>query len=160
MLGAAVRALYEIEDCDKPILYKLRVIELLALFSDSLTQQSSPRLYFSEAVIYAAKQIHAAFINAPLQKITIEQLARQQGIAKTNLCACFKYLYGAPPASFLRTLKMQYCAEKLRRSPQANIIELALSAGYSNPGKFSSAFKTVLGISPLAYRKLYAGIIE
>ena len=154
-LEQAVHALYEIENCGKPILYKLKVIELVAMLFDSLMQQSAPRRYFSEAVIHVSKQIHAAFINDPLQKITVEQLAQQGGIAKTNLCACFKHLYGMPPALFLRTLKMRYCAEKLKASPQISIIELALSAGYSNPSKFSSAFKAVLGVSPLTYRRLH-----
>ena len=31
--------------------------------------------------------------------------------------------------------------------------EIALKMGYENPGKFSSAFKSVMGVTPAKYRK-------
>ena len=46
---------------------------------------------------------------------------------------------------------MNVAANLLMEDSKVEIQEIAL--GYENPGKFSSAFKSVMGVTPAKYRK-------
>ena len=47
---------------------------------------------------------------------------------------------------------MEAAAELLVSEPQLSICEVAETAGYENQSKFSAAFKSVMGVTPFAYR--------
>lgn len=65
---------------------------------------------------------------------------------------CFKGIYGTPIYAYLRTYRLQI-AEKLLREGKASIGEIATQIGYTNPNKFTSAFRTEYGMSPTEYKK-------
>lgn len=48
---------------------------------------------------------------------------------------------------------MNYAANLLREQNDLSIAQIAGMVGYDSPGKFSSAFKAVMGSTPLSYRK-------
>ena len=48
---------------------------------------------------------------------------------------------------------MNVAANLLMEDSKVEIQEIALKMGYENPGKFSSAFKSVMGVTPAKYRK-------
>lgn len=52
--------------------------------------------------------------------------------------------------------RIEAAAEVLITEPHLNIGEIAYAAGYENQSKFSAAFKSVMGITPQAYRYKYA----
>ena len=49
---------------------------------------------------------------------------------------------------------MNVAANLLMEDSKVEIQEIALKMGYENPGKFSSAFKSVMGVTPAKYRIL------
>ena len=46
---------------------------------------------------------------------------------------------------------MNVAANLLMEDSKVEIQEIALKMGYENPGKFSSAFKSVMGVTPAKY---------
>ena len=55
------------------------------------------------------------------------------------------------PAAFLRAQKMHAAAELLR-STDRTVLDIAGQFGYDNASKFARAFRSVIGVSPNAYR--------
>ena len=47
---------------------------------------------------------------------------------------------------------MNLAANMLLQDKEKEVQEIAASVGYENPGKFSSAFRSVMGLSPAEYR--------
>ena len=55
------------------------------------------------------------------------------------------------PAAFLRAQKMHSAAQLLRTSDRT-VLDIAGQFGYDNASKFAKAFRSVIGVSPSAYR--------
>lgn len=83
---------------------------------------------------------------------TIEEIANQVGINKTDLKSGFKIIYGDTIYGTLQRKRMVK-AKALLETSQDNIAEIASAVGYSNPSKFSSVFYKVYEITPSKYRK-------
>lgn len=84
--------------------------------------------------------------------MTVRALAERFYIAESVLQQCFKSIYGQPIASFLRTKRIQKSAALLREDDTLSVGEIAQMTGYENQSKFASAFKAIMGQTPLAYR--------
>ena len=56
------------------------------------------------------------------------------------------------PLDFMKIKRMEAAAELLVSEPQLSICEVAEAAGYENQSKFSAAFKSIMGVTPFAYR--------
>ena len=83
---------------------------------------------------------------------TIEELAERFEISPTAMKRCFKGMYGAPVYAYLRTYRLQI-AEKLLREGNLSVGEIATEIGYTNPNKFTSAFRGEYGMTPTEYKK-------
>ena len=55
----------------------------------------------------------------------------------------------------MKTYKMNQAAIYLKTYKEVNICDIAGNVGYESPGKFSNAFKSVIGMTPLQYRKKF-----
>ena len=64
----------------------------------------------------------------------------------------FYQIYGDTPYSYLKCYKMNLAANMIENGKK-KISDIALEIGYSNPSKFSEAFKSVYGVSPNKYRR-------
>lgn len=73
------------------------------------------------------------------------------GLSLTTMKDCFKAIYGKPIYAFQKEYKIQMAAQLLLTT-QLSISEIAGKIGYSNPNKFSSAFRSIIGMSPREYR--------
>lgn len=77
------------------------------------------------------------------------------GLAESSLKRCFKSIAGASIGTFIKTKRMEAAAELLVSEPALSIGEIGSVAGYENQSKFSAAFKSVMGVTPQAYRHKY-----
>ena len=77
------------------------------------------------------------------------------GVAESSLKRCFKSIAGASIGTFVKTKRMEAAAEMLVSEPTLSIGEIGSVAGYENQSKFSAAFKSVMGVTPQAYRHKY-----
>ena len=60
--------------------------------------------------------------------------------------------YGESIYSNQKRNRMNLAANMLLQDKAKEIQEIAFCLGYENPGKFSSAFRSVMGLSPAEYR--------
>ena len=65
---------------------------------------------------------------------------------------CFKGIYGVSMYAYMKEYRMNAAALMLKNTDEP-VIAVAGKVGYTNPGKFSAAFRSVLGVTPTEYRK-------
>lgn len=133
---------------------KVKVFELL-LYLDALELPSTneERPYFYKTQVEKIKAIHKLLTDNLSQNYTLNELAKQFDIPLTTMKSCFKSTYGNSLFAYRRICRMNYAASLLRQERSLSIAEIAGRVGYDSPGKFSAAFKDVIGNTPLAYRK-------
>ena len=100
-----------------------------------------------QAVEYITKNLNS--------NISIKELTEEIAVSDTYLQNSFKAVYGSSVAVYIRTQKMQRAAEQLINT-NCSIDSIAEQAGYINQGKFSLAFKKIMGDSPMIYRKKHS----
>lgn len=134
--------------------YKIKALELL-LYLDALQVSESleERPYFYKGQVEKVKAIHA-FVTENLQTHdTLEEIAGRFSISLTSMKSCFKKIYGDSMYSYFRRYRINAAATMLRQDLEKSVAEIAGLVGYESPGKFSSAFRQIMGQTPLEYRK-------
>lgn len=132
--------------------FKLKVLELILFMSicdDIIIDEKRKR--YSKEQIEIVKHIKSHLEENSDRHITIDELAKEHGIAKTTLKGCFKQVYGISPYAYMKEYRMKIGSEMLANR-EKNVTEIAMYLGYQNVSKFSKAFKDVLGYSPKEYQ--------
>lgn len=138
------------ERISKPYMI-LKVLELLCFINVSrYEEQRLP--CFTQSVVETVKEAYGYVNSHFTENITVSELAVKFHISETNLCSCFKALYGQPVGTYIRTERIKYAAELLTGKTEMSVGDIASLVGYDNQSKFAAAFKTIRGYSPLAYR--------
>ena len=84
---------------------------------------------------------------------TLEQIATECHANSAYLCRLFQRYDHQSPYQFLLRLKMRHAAERLQQ-PDALVKQVAAEAGFADAFHFSRVFRSVLGLSPAAFKKL------
>ena len=139
--------------------YQIKVVELL-LYLKMITVESSKevRPYYYKTQMEKIKAIHAQITGDLQKRFTIEELAAMYEISPTTMKNCFKDVYGDSIYSYQKRYRINLAANMLLQDKNREIQEIAISVGYENPGKFSAAFRSVMGVSPAEYRIRKEGI--
>lgn len=134
---------------------KVKILELLLVLS-SITpwENQMPASTMSKYQVQLAKQAAAYLSEHMDQHITILELAKQFNVSDTYLKVAFKGVYGVPIFSYMRLQKMQMAAQLLIHTNRT-IADIAAEFGYSNSGKFSTAFRELMGDTPSEYRRAH-----
>ena len=74
-------------------------------------------------------------------------------INTSTLKEIFKAVYGQPIATYMKEFRVRQ-AMKLLRETNATIADIASQAGYQTQGRFSSAFQSIVKMSPREYRTI------
>jgi AraC family transcriptional regulator len=82
-----------------------------------------------------------------------ETLAAVAGFSIPHFHRVFTAQVGESAASYIRRLRLERAARKLRMGA-VNITEVALAAGYDSHAAFSKAFRQQFGLSPSEFRQL------
>lgn len=85
----------------------------------------------------------------------LEEIAAAVHLNPSYFCQLFKKRTGETVITFLTKLRLSEAARLLRNSEQ-KLSEISAALGYSNPSYFSLIFKNKYGLSPGAYRQVYA----
>lgn len=88
------------------------------------------------------------------EKITLEHLADQIHLCKSESCRLFKRYMNVSMFDYLLDYRVERSLELLRQSP-SDITWIAGQVGFSNPGYYSKIFKRKMNCTPLEYRKKY-----
>ena len=128
-------------------LLRIRAIESLMLISKNISEYASSS---SEKAALAGD-----FICRNISThYTISQLSELFELNTTTLKAAFRRFFGCSIYAYAKNRKMFYAAELLRGTDM-KIIDIAGEAGYCNASKFSSAFSSVIGVTPSEYRRSF-----
>ncbi len=87
---------------------------------------------------------------------TLDEVAKEVGLSKSQLTAVFKRTTGYSPIAFFINLKMQLACRYLDLTDM-NISEIAAAIGYQDPYYFSRVFSKTIGMSPSAYKHMDKG---
>lgn len=144
--------LYRVDERIRHPYFWLKIVELLLFLS--LLDNSSVQCpqHFSEDTSRKTQKIYQYIIDNPFDKMTISDFSKQFHVAESSMKRCFKSITGISAGTFMKVKRMEAAAELLLSEPEFSIGEVAEFAGYENQGKFTSAFKSVHGITPLAFR--------
>ncbi len=132
---------------------ELKAAELLLNLSliDN-TEENIPQEYHPKQHVEIIKRIRKQITGDIRRRHTIEELAAEHGISRTALKSCFKGVYGISIAAYMKEYRMK-CAATMLRQANSSVSDIAFNVGYKNQSKFAAAFKEIIGVSPLNYRK-------
>lgn len=134
---------------------RVKILELL-LFLDALEfsdENRESRPYFYKAQVEKVNAVHKLLIQDIENRYTLNELSKRFDIPLTTLKTCFRSVYGNSIFAYMRSYRMNHAANLLREHKELSIATIAGMVGYDSPGKFSSAFKEVIGSTPSFYRK-------
>lgn len=136
--------------------YKVKALELL-LYLDALqiSESKEERPYFYKGQVEKIKAIHDLITTDLQEHYTMDELAERFQISLTGMKNCFKEVYGDSMYSYLRRYRMNIAATMLRQDSKKGIAEIAGAVGYESPSKFATAFRQVMGQTPMEYRKSF-----
>ena len=84
--------------------------------------------------------------------VSVSELAALSGQDTRSFTQSFSLTTGYTPYVYFTLRRMEY-AKRLLCKGDLNITEVAMNVGYSNPSKFSAAFRRVVGVTPNIWRK-------
>ncbi|CRZ16655.1 helix-turn-helix domain-containing protein [Mycolicibacterium neworleansense] len=84
--------------------------------------------------------------------IHLGALARLTGMSVQGFINAFRQSFQRTPYQYVLDLRIER-AQTLLLATSASIAEIAVSVGFSAPGRFATTFKRRVGVSPSAYRR-------
>lgn len=93
------------------------------------------------------------------EDLSIERLAKIACYSPFHFHRIFQAIVGETVHSYVKRLRMQTAAAKLRYS-DLPITDIALDASFETPSAFTKAFKQFMGASPKNYRSLHAVLTQ
>lgn len=144
--------LYKVPSKIRKDYFRIKIFELL-LYLDALEydDQSMEKPYFYKNQVEKVKAIQKLITENMLKHYTIEELSEKFDMSQTALKTCFKTVYGRPIFSYMQNYRINMAATMLKKG-EKKVSEIAGDVGYESQSKFTSAFKKIMGITPLEYR--------
>lgn len=127
-----------------------RLLECIALKLDS------SRAPFKEAETQAFLTFQKCRLHIEqnfLRLQTLAQIAHECHAGSSYLCRLFRRYEHQTPYQYLLRLKMTHAAQRLQESGVL-VKQIAEEVGYPDPLHFSRVFRSILGLSPAAFRGL------
>ena len=145
------RELYEAAEEDAQVFLRLKLAELFLLLAQSPIQpETDTNLPRGQEKLIRHLRDH--IVGDDLHNSSLQELAAEHGISVSFLQKSFKQVYGLPVYQYLKAYRLEKAAAALRNSKRS-VTKVALDAGYTNPAKFSEAFRKHYGLPPSEYRK-------
>jgi AraC family transcriptional regulator len=86
--------------------------------------------------------------------LRLDAVARAVGVHPTHLAREFRRHYRRTIGEYLRELRIEYARRELSTS-DAPLVEIAVSAGFTDQSHFSKAFKRHTGLTPTQFRESF-----
>ena len=86
------------------------------------------------------------------EKLTLEQIAAAAAVSERECLRCFRSCIQTTPFTYLTDYRIQV-AERLLRTTNLSVTEIALETGFSDGAYFSKLFRQARSVSPTQFRK-------
>ncbi|HEU4893171.1 MAG TPA: AraC family transcriptional regulator [Vicinamibacterales bacterium] len=159
MLEMAIRAERRGQPGNENVLSRLSELMLVEAIRRYLVELPGTQLSWlaglrDPIVGRALEAIHGA----PRDPWTIESLGRTIGVSRSVLAARFTEMVGHPPMHYLTLWRMQLASRMLHDGQQ--VIVVARAVGYESEAAFSRAFKKLMGVPPVLWRRRSRGATD
>lgn len=145
------RELYEAAEEEETVFLRLKLAELFLLLARSPIQPEEAD-YIPRGQEKLIRHLRDHIVSDELHYSSLQDLAEEHGISVSFLQKSFKQVYGMPVYQYLKTYRLEKAAAALLGSKRS-VTQIASDAGYTNPAKFSEAFRRQYGVSPSEYRR-------
>lgn len=130
---------------------KLKVVELLMFLQNHNSGSEKTHQHFSRNQVEKVKHIKEHLEENLEEELTLEELSKDHNISESSIKRCFQAIYGKTPNQYRKEFRMQTAA-KLLVETDRNISDIGMDMGYLNSSKFSTAFHSVMNMTPSEYR--------
>jgi AraC family transcriptional regulator len=135
---------FQCEDDVAPLAIEGLVLELLAgVARQASNSENGNAKWLSKARDF----VHDRF----LESISLAEVAEFAEVQPVSLARAFRKTYHCTVGDYVRRLRIESACQKLSSS-DASLVEIALSAGFSEQSHFSRTFKRLTGLTPSEYR--------
>jgi AraC-like DNA-binding protein len=86
------------------------------------------------------------------EPLDVPALAREAYTSRAHFVRSFKKAFGETPHRYLQRRRVKR-AKELLRNTRLTVTEVSLAVGFRSLGSFSTAFRQLVGESPLAYAR-------
>ena len=150
--------LYAVPEKIKRPYFKIKILELLLyLEALELPENIEEKPYFYKTQVEKIKAIYQFLIQHMDENFTQEELAQRFDIPLTTMKKCYKSVFGSTIGNWLLQYRMNQAAVLLKTERKAAVSEIAGKVGYDSPSKFAIAFRKVMGMPPMEYRRKWTG---
>jgi AraC-like DNA-binding protein len=106
--------------------------------------------------VFALRRVRDEIDRRFAEPLTLGELAALGGMSRFHLVRAFRAAYGETPIRYLSRRRIER-AQDLLRYANLTVTEVCMTVGYASPGSFSSRFSELVGESPQAYQRRWAG---
>ncbi|MBX7551726.1 AraC family transcriptional regulator [Streptomyces sp. NPDC004232] len=89
------------------------------------------------------------------QQLDVPALARIAHVSEAHFTRTFRATFGETPHRYLQRRRVERAMSLLRETDRS-VTDICFAVGFTSPGTFSRTFRTVVGLSPRAYRRQVA----
>lgn len=132
---------------------KIKIIELFLFLSEIDYAMKSGKKHLTRLQVEKAKSVKAFIIRDITKHYKIDELSEIFNLSKTTIKSWFREVYGIGIYTYLKNYRLQEALRYLKETDYS-ILEIASIIGYSNPAKFSTAFKETYGYSPKEFKNI------
>ncbi len=133
----------------------LKLIRLLMMFKQGDYEPILNDDYFANSIIPKSvriRRINDFVLNNYMKDIKLEEVAAMVEMNESAFCRFFKKMTGKTLSQYVKEVRIDYAQQMLiNTNLPSNII--GFECGFSSVAYFNQTFKSLTGISPLAYRK-------
>ncbi|MFT3708235.1 MAG: AraC family transcriptional regulator [Archangium sp.] len=144
--GMIARERRALED-DDPLVKSLADALILSLVRPEQAQAKRRDPAVSRAIDFL--QAHHS------ERLSIDDVARAIGLPRFALMRRFKEQTGTSLYQHLQNVRLDRAAHALR-SGSESVLSIALSSGFTDPGRFARAFRQRFGAAPMQFRARFA----
>ena len=116
------------------------------------SQSREPRLQISQTISGNKMRRVIEYIEENLDSdLSLEAMAAEVNLSPIYLARAFKAAVGQSPHQYVLARRVER-AKELLRNTEMNVVDVALSSGFSSQSHLSYWFQRYVGVSPAAYR--------
>ena len=126
-----------------------RALELVGSLCERLLSPT-PALHLPVGDLQRLYRARDVLLTQLVKPPAVPELARLVGLSEGRLKTGFKRVFGEPVMTYARRMRLER-ARDLLSSREKNVTEIAQLVGYTNPSKFSAAYRRLFGTTPSTY---------